>query len=328
MNRTTQALVLVVLLTNTAACGRRDELAASSEATLPEANTATKPESQPPIERTALEISPSRQTLTLAGKVAYGEDRYSRISSPVQGRVLEVRARLGDRVKAGDVLLVVDSPDIAQAYSDFIREHSELGFTTRSYELAKGLYQAKALPVKDLKQAENDLMKARAEFRRAKERLLSLHIPTEEIEQPVPEQHITSRFELRSPLSGAVVERTITPGQSVSGDPSQLLFTVADLDQLQVIADVYERDLALVHPEQRAAVTVEAYRDETFPAVVAAVGNVVDPYTRTIKVRAWINNDHHMLKPEMFARLRLELGDGQAVPSIPKEAVRKVHGKE
>ncbi len=133
---------------------------------------------------------------------------------------------------------------------------------------------------------------------------------------------------MRSPLAGTVVERTVTPGQSVGGDPSQVLFTVADLDKLQVVADVYERDLDLVKVGQVATVTVEAYLGVAFPAAIAAIGDVVDPNTRTIKVRAWASNEQHKLKPEMFARLHIQVGDATPFLSIPKEAVLEVDGKE
>lgn len=321
--------VIVVPLALLAACAQHEEPGISNAATSPVNPTANLDSGfNGRIETSVVTAGPANAVLTLAGKVAYGEDRYSKISAPVQGRVLEVRARLGDRVEAGDVLLVVDSPDIAQAYSEFIREHSELSYATRSYHLAKDLYKTKALPLKDLKQAENDLVKAQAEFRRAKERLLSLRIPAGEVNKPVSEQHITSRLELRSPLTGTVVERTVTPGQSVGGDSGQVLFTVADLDALQVVADVYERDLAVVHQGQRATVTVEAYPDMTFPAVVAAIGDIVDSNSRTIKVRASVNNDYRKLKPEMFARLHLNLVNGQSFIAVPKEAVLVVDGNE
>jgi cobalt-zinc-cadmium efflux system membrane fusion protein len=280
------------------------------------------------VETGIVDYSGSQQDLALSGKMAYGEDLYSKISSPLQGRVVEVRAHLGDRVKAGAVLLVVDSPDIAQAYSEFVKEDSELQYATRSHELAKDLYSNKALPLKDLKQAENELVKARAEFRRAKERLLSLRIPAEEVNKPLDKQQITSRFEMKSPLTGIVVERMVTPGQSVGGDANQVLFTVADLDMLQVVADVYERDLALVKEGQFAKVKVEAYPDVDFPATVAAVGDVVDPASRTIKLRAWVNNPVHRLKPEMFARLHIQVGDSTRILVVPKEAVLESDGKQ
>ena len=320
----TMGMLLVV-----SACGRGEQPPRVDATTPQPAKKGTVPvEPQSRVETTIVEFSPSHQALTLSGKVAYGEDRYSRISSPLQGRVVEVRAHLGDRVKTGDILLIVDSPDIAQAYSEYVKEDSDLQYATRAHELAKDLYENKAMPLKDLKQAENELVKARAEFRRAKERLLSFRIPLEELNKPLDRQKITSRFEMKSPLAGIVVERAVTPGQSVGGDPSQVLFTVADLDMLQVLADLYERDLALVREGQFAVVNVEAYPGVDFPATLAAVGDVVDPATRTIKVRAWVKNDSHKLKPEMFARLHLEVGEAAQFIAIPREAVLEVDGKQ
>ena len=316
---------LVLLLS---ACGRTEEPSQSSAAAPIVQKAPSRPAAERRVETSVVAYSSVKAGLTLAGKVAYGEDRYSKISSPLQGRVVEVRAHLGDHVKAGDVLLVIDSPDISAAYSDFVKEASQLEYATRAYGLAKDLYETRALPQKDLKQAENDLIKARAEFRRAKDRLLSLKVPAAELEKPLAQQRITSRFEMKSPMAGTVVERTVTPGQSVGGDPSHVLFTVADLDALQVVADVYERDLALVQVAQVATVTVEAYPGINFPGAVATVGDVVDPNTRTIKVRAWVNNESHKLKPEMFARLNLQVGDATPFLAIPKEAVLEIDGKE
>jgi cobalt-zinc-cadmium efflux system membrane fusion protein len=327
MYRTLCLPLLVAVLSF--ACGKHEEPGASSAAT-PNLQTDSRQSTEAParIETVIVSTSQDKPKLSLAGKVAYGEDRYSRISSPVQGRVLEVRARLGDRVKAGDILLIVDSPDIAQAYSDFIKEESDLTYAIRAHDLAKDLYETKALALKDLKQAENDLVKAKAEFRRAKERLLSLRVPAGELDKPIDKQQITSRFQMRSPLTGTVVERTVTPGQSVGGDPSQVLFTVADLDTLQVVADIYERDLDLIHPGLTAVVRVEAYPDVAFAAAVAAIGDVVDPNSRTIKVRAWVDNASHKLKPEMFARLQIDISEGKEFISVPKEAVLEIDGKE
>jgi len=321
--------ILGLALLSLAACGKGDQPANSDAATPPHGKTGMPPhEMGPRVETGIVDYGGMQQDLSLAGKMAYGEDRYSKISSPLQGRVVEVRAHLGDRVKAGAVLLVVDSPDIAQAYSEYVKEDSDLQYATRSHELAKDLYSNKALPLKDLKQAENELVKARAEFRRAKERLLSLRVQAEELNKPLDKQQISSRFELKSPLTGVVVERMVTPGQSVGGDVNQVLFTVADLDMLQVVADVYERDLALVKEGQFARVKVEAYPDVDFPATVAAIGDVVDPASRTIKLRAWVNNQDHRLKPEMFARLHIQVGDSTRILVVPKEAVLEADGKQ
>src|SRR6185295_935574 len=132
-----------------ASCGRGDEPTPSNAAT-PAVHTSPgqQPEAGARIETAVVEYSQEKPELTLSGKVAYMEDLYSRISSPLQGRVVEVRAKLGDHVKAGDALLIIDSPDITSAYSEFIKEASDLEFSTRAYELAKDLYETKALALK------------------------------------------------------------------------------------------------------------------------------------------------------------------------------------
>ena len=310
------------------ACGRGEQPAVSNAASPLPPKAGPVQESHPRVETALVEVGSGAHDLTLSGKVAYGEDRYSRISSPLQGRVLEVRAHLGERVQAGSVLLVLDSQEIAQAYSEYVKEDSDLQYATRARDLAKDLYENKALPLKDLKQAENELTKARAEFRRAKERLLSLRVPAQELDKPLDRQKITSRFDMKSPLTGIVVERNVTPGQSIGGDSGQVVFTVADLDMLQVVADVYERDLALVREGQFATVSVEAYPDVSFPATVATIGDVVDTTSRTIKLRAWVNNKDHRLKPEMFARLHIQVGESTPLLMIPREAVLEVDGKQ
>ncbi|HPV82000.1 MAG TPA: efflux RND transporter periplasmic adaptor subunit [Nitrospira sp.] len=318
---------LTVVLALSACSQKQDPAPSPPSASSESIATPASAPSSGQIETAVVDFKPAQPELVLVGKVAYGEDRYSKISSPLQGRVVEVRAKLGDRVEAGATLLVIDSSDITAAYSEFVKEASELEYSTRAQELAKELYATKALALKDLKQAENDLIKARAEFRRAKERLLSLRIPAAELEKPLAQQRITSRFEMKSPLTGTVVERAVTPGQSVGGDVGQVLFTVADLDRLQVVADVYERDLALVKVSQVGRINVEAYPGTDFASVVASIGDVVDPNTRTIKVRAWVDNRDQRLKPEMFARLRLDIGDATPFLTIPKEAVVEIDGK-
>ena len=323
--------ILVLACLVHSACGRGEQPAVSHAATTAPQKAGPAVESHPRVETALVELGLEAHDLSLAGKVAYGEDRYSRVSSPLQGRVLEVRAHLGEHVQAGSVLLVLDSQEIAQAYAEYAKEDSDLQYATRAHELAKDLYENKALAMKDLKQAENELIKARAEFRRAKERLLSLRVPAQELEKPLERQKITSRFEMKSPLTGIVVERNVTPGQSIGGESGLVLFTVADLDMLQVVADVYERDLAylaLVKEGQLAEVSVEAYPDVGFQATVTTIGDVVDPTSRTIKLHALVDNKDHRLKPEMFARLHIQVGTSTPLLSIPREAVLEVDGKQ
>ncbi len=279
------------------------------------------------IETMLIEAPPSLPTLVLSARITYAENGYSKISSPLQGPVLDVRVKLGQAVKAGDVLMVIDAADIARAYAAYVEEISELGLAERNYELTKDLYDAQAMSRKDLEHAENDLNRERAEFKQAKGQLLSLRVPAAELSKPLAQQQITSRFELRSPLTGTVVERTVTPGQIVGPATDTPLFTVANLERLQVVADVYEHDLSGIQIGAVATMTVEAYPGVEFPATIAVIGDVVDPATRTIKIRASVANSDRRLKPEMFARLTLA---GHRMPQkivIPKQAVIERSGR-
>lgn len=325
------ALVPVLILSLAAGgCGEggKTESVQSAEKVKPNGGKGASSEVRPQIIVEPAQLKPLAGDLSLPGKVQYSEDRFARVSSPLVGRVTDVRAKLGEKVVAGQVLLSIDSADIGAAYSDYVKAQSDLQLATRNYELARELYETKALSKKDLVQAENDFFKAQAEDRRARERLLALRVPAAELDKPRAEQRITSRFDLKAPLDGTVVERSVTVGQLVGADPAQMLYTIADLNVLQVVAEVYERDLSRVAKGIPVSVTVEAYPGETFSGTIAYVGDVVDPNTRTIRVRCSVTNRGLKLKPEMFARVNLKVGSGASVLVLPKEAVMEVGGQE
>jgi membrane fusion protein, heavy metal efflux system len=293
-----------------------------------QANTVRiSPEAQRQLIVGEVQFKPLFGDLTLSGKVQYSEDRYAKVSSPLVGRVTNVLAKLGEKVEAGQVLVRIDSAEISSAYSDYVKAESDLNFAARNYELAKELYENKAMSKKDLVQAENEFLKFRAEYRRARERLLALRVPASELDKPRSQQTISSRFDLKSPLAGTVVERNVTVGQTVGNDAAQVLYTIADLHVLQVIGEVYEKDLRRINRGGPASVTVEAYPTETFDATVVYVGDVVDSTTRTIKIRCDVKNTALMLKPEMFARVNLKLGNDIPVMVVPKEAVIELGGR-
>ncbi len=324
MKRFLRHLSTILLCATVVACTRPDPPAPSVKP-VPPSVVANR---QPDIPTMRIDASPSLPALTLSARVKYAEDGFSKISSPLQGPVLDVRVKLGQAVKAGEVLMVIDAADIARAYAAYVEEISELGLAERNYELIKDLYDAQAMSLKDLEHAENDLNRERAEFKQAKERLLSLRVPAAELSKPLAQQQITSRFELRSPLTGTVVERNVTPGQIVGTASDKPLFTVANLDRLQVVADVYEHDLSGIQVCALAAMTVEAYPAIEFPAKIAVIGDVVDPATRTIKIRATVSNQDRRLKPEMFARLTIAGHTMRPKIVIPKQALLERSGRQ
>ncbi|MDR4480785.1 MAG: efflux RND transporter periplasmic adaptor subunit [Nitrospira sp.] len=317
-------LSLLLLSLTLAACTKPDPPAPSTKAV----PTPVASSRQPDMQTMRIEAPPSLPALTLSARVTYAEDGYSRISSPLQGPALDVRVKLGQVVKSGDVLMVIDAADIATAYAAYVEEISELGLAERNYELTKDLFDAQAMSRKDLEHAENDLNRERAEFKQAKGRLLSLRVPSSELSKPLAKQQITSRFELRSPLTGTVVERNVTPGQIVGPASDTPLFTVANLDRLQVVADVYEHDLSGIRIGAVATTTVEAYPGMEFPATITVIGDVVDPATHTIKIRASVSNTDRRLKPDMFARLTVAGHTMRPKIVIPKQAILERSGKQ
>lgn len=324
MKRPLRHLQIILVGLALTACSQPDAPTPSAKQTVQPAAA----DRQVDLQTLRIDASPSLPALTLPARVTYSEDGYSKISSPLQGPVLDVRVKLGQAVKAGDVLMVIDAADIARAYAAYVEEISEWGLAERNFELTKDLYDAQAMSRKDLEHAENDLNRERAEFKQAKERLLSLRVPAAELSKPLAQQQITSRFELRSPLTGTVVERNVTPGQIVGTASDQPLFTVANLDRLQVVADVYEHDLSGIRVGALAAMTVEAYPAIEFPAKIAVIGDVVDPATRTIKIRATVSNQDRRLKPEMFARLTIAGHTMRPKIVIPKQALVERSGRQ
>ena len=303
--------ILVIL-----GCGGSD-----TPSTLPEKTHFQSSSSTPaPTETFLVTASPGTTTLSRPARLTYAEDEFSIISSPLHGRVTEVRARLGEAVQLGQILIVIDSPEIAQAYSDYVKEISELSLAQRNYNLASDLLRVQAIPMKEYKQAENDLNRERAEFAQAKDKLLFLGVPASELNKPLADQHITARFELKSPLTGTVVERNVTPGQSVGLETTVSLLTVAQLNKLQVMVDVYERDLPLIKVGEAIRLSVEAYSNVEFSATIAFIGDIVDPNTRTIKVRAVVDNRDRRLKPQMYGHVTFPVEAAQLI-RVPRQAL-------
>jgi cobalt-zinc-cadmium efflux system membrane fusion protein len=263
-----------------------------------------------------VELATEASVTPATGKVGFDEERVSRISSPVSGRVVELLAHPGDRVRRGQGLLVIASPDAQAAVADQVAAQSDLAVARRNLERVKRLFAEQAVPGKDVQQAEGDATKAAAALARAASRMEVLGI-----DPAAPEAH-GARFVLRAPIEGVVVERPAFPGMEVRPDSGTPLVTVADLTRLWVMADVYERDLERVAVGQKATVRVASSPARSWEGTVTHVGELVDPATRTVKLRIEVDNSRLELKPEMFARVMVR-GTAAAAPalSVPSSAV-------
>jgi len=259
----------------------------------------------------------SEPTVTAAtGRVTFDEERVSRVASPVSGRVVELLAHVGDRVGRGQALLVIASPDAQSAVADQVAALADQGVAERSLERQRRLYADQAVPYKEVLQAESDATKAAAAVARANGRLEVLGI------DPRSPDVRASRFVLRAPLAGVVVERPAFLGMEVRPDSGTPLATVADLSRLWVVADVYERDVGRVSAGQAASVRLTAAPERAFQGLVRHVGELVDPATRTVKVRLEVPNPGRELKPEMFARVVIQgTAPATAALTVPSGAI-------
>lgn len=269
-------------------------------------------------------ISREDVTLRTSGKAGFNEDHLSYVSSPLVGRVVNIAVHPGQHVESGQTLAVIDSADLGATSSEFIKARADLILAQRTHTLAKTLLAAKAMAAKDSQKAEDELVKAQADLRRTRERLLSLGMSQDQLDGPLEALHVRSQFNLTTPISGTVVERTLTLGQMVGGDAPQRLFIIADLNTLWVTADIYEKDLSLIHPGEEVSVQAAAWPDQQFNGHIDYVGDTVDPNSRTIKMRLTVDNQQRRLKPEMFVTATVHTTGSTSVLTVP---VAAVHGE-
>ena len=267
---------------------------------------------QVPIETLALR--PQADVINATGTVEFNGDRTSRILPPVPGQVQNLRANVGDNVRHGDVLFEISSRDVTAAIGDHLSAHKDLDLSEKTYNMTKDLFDHQAASRIALEQAESDLAKNRQKVQQTDEALKVLGIDVSTVDAG---DRVPSRIQVRAPIDGTIIERTVTNGQFVGSDTAPLI-TLADVSSVWVTADIFERDLRKVAVGQKADVTTNAYPDDRFSAEVSRIGSTVDSQTRTAKVRFLVLNTGRRLKPGMFINAALQLtsaGDALTVPS-------------
>lgn len=261
------------------------------------------------------EAVPEPLIQALAGRVSYDENRTSRVSAPIPGRVTRIAAQLGERVAKGAVLAYVDAPDYAQATADLKRDEIEVKQQRAVYERARLLFEGEVMSRKEFEIAETGLREAEVELVRARRRLEALGQSG---------ANTTGELVLRAPLAGVITERNISPGTQVGPDASKPLFVISDPERLWIAVDLPEQHLGVLKAGQVATVEVDAYPGKSFRATVVNVGDVLDPSTRRVQVRCAVDNRERLLKPEMYARVTPLAVDGVPRARIPNAALVSV----
>jgi cobalt-zinc-cadmium efflux system membrane fusion protein len=253
-------------------------------------------------------------THNLTGRLTWDEDRTVRVFSPFAGRIQAIRARVGERVAAGQTLASIASPDFGQTQAEASRAAADFAVAQKNVERLRDLAANGVAAEKDLHAAEADFERARAELERVKARK-NLYGGGDSVDQLYP---------LRAPVAGVVVEKNLNPGQEVRPDQITAnvppLFVITDPARLWAQLDATERDLRFLRPGLTVSLRTPAYPDHAFPARIESVSDYIDPSTRMIKVRASVANAGRELKGEMFVTAEITDASGTGV-LVPPQAV-------
>ena len=239
--------------------------------------------------------------LRVPGRIEPDEEALVRIGANVTGRIVEVNSRLGDEVISGGVLAKISSPEFTQAQLAFLRANSETTLAERASERATQLLLADVIGSAELQRRESELQVLRAEQSAAKDQLRLLGIGSESLDTLKEFGRILPSVEISSPIEGTVIERKVSVGQVV--EPSDLLYTVADLSSVWVVGDVPEQSARGVKVDQHVEIYIPALGDVRLIGRIVFVAETVDPETRTVMVRTLVDNEFRALKPAMLARM-------------------------
>jgi membrane fusion protein, heavy metal efflux system len=256
-----------------------------------------------------------------SGRLAWDDDVTVRMYPPVAGRVLEVKAGVGEHITPGQILAVISAPDYGQAQADARDAEGAVELAQRTLARARDLYEHGAGPKKDVDAAEEDMARARAEQQRTQARLRLYGGADATVDE---------LLRLRSPIGGTVAERSVAVGQEVRPDQMMAsdapagkpLFVITDPTRLWVWLDVSEVDLATLKPGETFTLGTSAYPDRHFDGRVDLVGASLDPATRTVRVRGSVANPDGALKAEMYVTAKVTDTDGQpAGVEVPAKAL-------
>lgn len=257
--------------------------------------------------------------LRVTGVVNPDISRAVPVISVATGRVVEIAARLGDTVKKGQLLLRVQSADVAGAYSDYQKAVADEQLTATQLERARLLYEKGAIALNDLQVAQDTDTKAKVDVKTTAEKLRVLG--NTNLDQP------SGIVEIRAPVSGVITDQQVTNAAGVAGLGSPNPFTISDLTYVWILCDVYENDLSNVQLGENADIRLNAYPDKVFTGVISNVGPILDPNIRTAKVRIEVRNPG-LMRPGMFVIATFHGQRKERRAAVPATAILHLHDRD
>jgi membrane fusion protein, heavy metal efflux system len=250
--------------------------------------------------------------LLLPAVVESDPARTAAVLTPLSGRLIALKVALGDRVNRGQVVAIIDSPDLAQAYTDNEKAADAFKLNQKTLERQEAQNKLGVASDRDLDQAKSDYAQAAAEYTRTQAHLKTLGASAES-------KPASRELSVTAPVAGSVTALNVAPGNMIN-DPTQPLMTIADLSTVWVTAMVPEKDIAGVSKNQDAQVTLAAYPDRVLHGRVLFVSDVIDSDSRRGKIRIAFANGDYALKPNMFATVVLS-GGTRSLVVLPSSAL-------
>jgi cobalt-zinc-cadmium efflux system membrane fusion protein len=245
----------------------------------------------------------------LTGKITFDDEKVIKIFPLAGGIVQQVNVQLGDYVEKGKVLAIISSSDIANMEKELSSSESDLSIAEKNMEASREMYNSGLITEREYNSTQKEYKKALSEVDRITE-VLRIHSGSGK-----------SDYIVRAPISGFIVEKKINTSMQIRTDNSDNLFTISDLKDIWVMANVYESDVSKIKEGYEADVTTISYPDQVFRGKVDKVFNVLDPVSKVMKVRIQLDNQSYLLKPEMFASVRIRYKEDLRLITIPSKAV-------
>ena len=328
-------------------CSRKTAVAPANTSN-PQTSTATSESAQNhAIETETVELQSIAGVIPATGKVLVSENRVAFIGPVHEGRIIRLYAGQGSNVKKGQKLADLESADLDDAEAAYLKaladyesarrtSEAEVKLAQATYDRTKLLYEKTITAGKNLQTAEHDLEIAKtsaassvagtkAALTAARRHLLILGLKESDVDSLPNKSNLSAIFSLTSPIQGVVVERNATIGATVGSDAN--VFKIIDISRVWIDANVFEKDLERVRRGQEVKVAVPAFPGASFSGRVILVSSVVDPETRSVKVRTEVSNPDGRLKPDMFANVELITDLHRTAISIPLSAVLNDAGK-
>lgn len=327
----TYSITLAILACFVGGCGREARKAeAQSGSTAPPVRSGrvTMPADSPKLQQIKVQEVDLRDIavdeVIAPGKIDVNPSRVSRVTIPVTGKIVGVLVRIGDAVREGQPVLLLESSEADAAMSAALQaaalltqSRAALIKAQSDHERAKDLFAGQAGPKKDVLTAEAALAQANAAVEQAEAaknqadaRLELLGLKTQAFRQ---------KIEIRAPIAGKVLDMNVVPGE-YRNDTSNPVMTIVDLSSVWVVSEVPESSIRMIEKGERLEVELTAYPNQKFQARVTRIADAVDPTTRTVKVYAEVTNAGGRLRPEMFGRIR-HVDATRRMPAIPSSAV-------